>query len=178
MSYVEAMHALEQRDRWFVVQTLPRQELRAKLNLERQGYRVCLPQIQKTIRHSRQLRTVQTALFPRYLFIRLNLTRDRWSPVRSTIGVSRLITADERPVPVPVGVVEEIIERTSESGMTRLDCKLSIGERVRILSGPFAECVGTLARLDEAGRVRVLLEMMGNAVPVALHRSVLAEAQL
>jgi transcriptional antiterminator RfaH len=47
---------------------------------------------------------------------------------------------------------------------------------VRILSGPFADFVGTLKRLEETGRVQVLLEMMGTAVPVTLHRSALSPA--
>jgi transcription antitermination factor NusG len=47
---------------------------------------------------------------------------------------------------------------------------------VRILTGQFANFVGTLERLDDAGRVRVLLEMMGTAVPVSLRRSALSPA--
>ena len=135
-----------------------------------------LPQIQKTIRHARQLRTVQAALFPRYLFIVLDLERDRWLSVRSTVGVSRLFTTqDGRPVPVPIGIVESLIAH-SDGNLTRLDSGLVKGQHVRILCGPFANFVGTLERLDEAGRVQVLLEMMGTAVPVSLHRSALAPA--
>jgi len=47
---------------------------------------------------------------------------------------------------------------------------------VRILRGAFADFVGTLERLDGAGRVQVLLEMMGTSIPVTLHRSALAPA--
>jgi len=47
---------------------------------------------------------------------------------------------------------------------------------VRILSGPFANFVGKLERLDAAGRIRVLLDMMGTAVPVALRRSAICPA--
>jgi len=37
--------------------------------------------------------------------------RDRWLSVRSTIGVSRLITnPDGRPIPVPIGIVESLME--------------------------------------------------------------------
>ena len=82
---------------------------------------------------------------------------------------------DGRPVPVPVGIVESLIEQ-SDGKVTRLDTDLVKGQHVRILSGPFADFVGTLERLDEAGRVQVLLEMMGTAVPVTLHRSALSPA--
>jgi transcription elongation factor/antiterminator RfaH len=168
--------ALAGNERWFLAHTLPKSEWKAELHLGAQGFRTYLPQIQKTIRHARQLRTVRSPLFPRYLFVILDLERDRWLSVRSTVGVSHLfISQDGRPVPVPVGIVESLIER-SEAGITRLDISLVKGQHVRILSGPFADFVGTLERLDAAGRVQVLLEMMGTEVPVRLHHSALAPA--
>ena len=167
--------ALAGNERWFLAHTLPKSERKAEWHLGAQGFRTYLPQFRKTIRHARQLRTVQAPLFPRYLFVILDLERDRWLSVRSTLGVSSLFTQDGRPVPVPVGVVESLIEQC-DGNVTRLDTRLVKGQHVRILSGPFADFVGTLERLDEAGRVQVLLEMMGTAVPVTLHRSALAPA--
>jgi transcriptional antiterminator RfaH len=146
------------------------------MNLAAQGFRAHLPQIQKTIRHARQLRTVRAPLFPRYMFLILDLGRDRWLSVRSTIGVSSLFTCEDRPVPVPEGVVEALIERTDEANLTLFNSGLVPGQSVRILSGPFVDFVGTLERLDDAGRVQVLLDMMGSAVRVALHRCALAPA--
>jgi transcription elongation factor/antiterminator RfaH len=168
--------ALEGNERWFLVHTQPKSERKAELHLGAQGFRTHVPQIQKTIRHARQLRTVQAPLFPRYLFLILDLGRDRWLSVRSTFGVSSLFTCEDRPVPVPKGVVEALIARTNEANLTSFEVDLATGQTVRILSGPFAEFVGTLERLDAAGRVRVLLTMMGSTVPVALHRSALLPA--
>ena len=163
-------------ERWFVAHTLPKSERRAVLHLGAQGFRTYLPQFQKTIRHARRLRTIRAPLFPRYLFVILDLERDRWLSVRSTVGISRVVAAqDGRPLPVPVGIVESLIAH-SDGDLTRLDAHLVRGQSVRILSGPFVDFVGTLERLDEAGRVRVLLELMGTAVPVSLHRSVLSPA--
>jgi transcription elongation factor/antiterminator RfaH len=168
--------ALAGNERWFLAHTLPKSEWKAELHLGAQGFRTFQPQIRKTIRHARQLKTVRAPLFPRYLFVILDLERDRWLSVRSTVGVSSLFSnRDGRPVPVPVGIVESLIER-SEDTVTRLDSNLVQGQEVRILTGPFADFVGMLERLNEAGRVRVLLEMMGTAVPVTLHRSALAPA--
>src|SRR5215813_13932597 len=166
--------ALAGNERWFLAHTLPKSERKAEWHPGAQGFRTYLPQFQKTIRHARQLKTVQAPLFPRYLFVILDLERDRWLSVRSTVGVSCLFThRDGRPVPVPVGIVESLIER-SDRNLTRLDAGLVKGQRVRLLSGPFADFVGTLERRDGAGRVQVLLELMGTAVPVSLHRSTLS----
>jgi len=168
--------ALEGNERWFLVHTLPHCERKAEMHLGAQGFRAYLPQIQKTIRHARQLRTVRAPLFPRYMFLILDLGRDRWLSVGSTVGISSLFTCEDRPVPVPKGVVEGLIARTDEANLTLFDVGLATGQSVRILSGPFADFVGTLERLNAAGRVRVLLTMMGTAVPVALHRSALLPA--
>ena len=49
----------------------------------------------------------------------------------------------------------------SENSLTRLDIGLLKGQKVRILSGPFAEFVDCLEQLDDKGRVQVLLGLMG-----------------
>jgi transcriptional antiterminator RfaH len=167
---------LEGNERWFLVHTQPRSERRAELHLGAQRFRTHFPTIQKTIRHARQLRTIRAPLFPRYIFLILDLGRDPWLSVQSTVGVSSLFTCDDRPVPVPGGVVESLIENTDEANLTLFTSGLAPGQSVRILFGPFASLVGTLERLDDAGRVRVLLEMMGTAVPVALRRTAICPA--
>ena len=168
--------ALDANERWFLVHTQPNSERRAALHLGGQGFRTHFSTIQKTIRHARQLRTVRAPLFPRYIFIILDLQRDRWLSVRSTVGVSSLFSCDGRPIPVPVGIVETLIENTDEANLTLFSSGLRTGQSVRILSGPFVDFVGTLERLDDAGRVRVLLDMMGTAVPVALRRIAICPA--
>jgi transcription elongation factor/antiterminator RfaH len=165
--------ALEAGERWFLAHTLPRGERKAEMHLRAQGFRTYLPQIDKTIRHARQFRNVRAALFPRYIFLILDLSRDRWLSVRSTVGVSSLFTCEGRPVPVPAGIVESLIAH-SDRNLTGPE--LTKGQSVRIVSGPFADLVGTLVRLDDSGRTRVLLDIMGSGVPVAVHRLALSPA--
>ena len=163
-------------ERWFLVHALSKAERKAEFHLGAQGFKAFLPQLQKTIRHARQFRTVCAPLFPRYLFVRLDLDRDRWLSVRSTIGVARLVThGDGRPSPVPHGVVETLLQRCDGS-LIRSDSGLVAGQRIRLLSGPFAEHLGCVERLDDAGRVRILLELMGTSIPVSVHRSAVAPA--
>jgi transcription elongation factor/antiterminator RfaH len=176
LSSVSKTLTLAESERWFLVHAQPKSERRAELHLGAQGFRTHLPQIEKTIRHARQFRTVRAPLFPRYIFIILDLGRDRWLSVRSTVGVSSLVSCDGRPIPVPEGIVEALLEHTDEANLTLFQAGLRTGQSVRILTGQFANFVGTLERLDDTGRVRVLLEMMGTAVPVTLRRSALSPA--
>ena len=72
--------------------------------------------------------------------------------------------------------METLIENTDEANLTLFTSGLTLGQSVQIMSGPFVNFVGTLERLDDAGRVRVLLDMMGTAVPVALRRTAICPA--
>src|SRR3954453_10602800 len=148
------------RERWFAVQTLHRRESGAQLQLEAQGFRAFLPQITRTVSHARRLRTVRTPLFPAYAFVSLDLERERWRSVNGTFGVARLVMAHERPVPVPPGVVESLLNLRDANGVVRLDHDLSVGQRVELTAGPFAQAIGDLVRLDGPERVKVLLDIM------------------
>ncbi len=167
---------LERGERWFVARVLPHSEASAQFNLHRQGYRSFLPRVRRTIRHARTMRNVVAPLFPGYIFVILDLSADRWRCVNSTIGVASLIMGVEQPLPVPPGVVEALVAATESSGMVRHDRDLKIGQKLRILSGPFAETFCLLAHLDDKGRVRVLLEFMGAEVSAQLDRSAVAPA--
>ena len=163
-------------ERWFVARTLPNRENSAGFNLDRMGFRRFIPRVRRTIRHARQLRNILAPLFPGYVFVTLDLSRDRWRSINGAVGVASLIMGGDRPTPVPHGVVEALLAMSECSGMVCLDHKLEVGQKVRILSGPFAETLCRLERLDDRGRVRVLLELMGGPVAAYLDRSAIAPA--
>ena len=162
--------------RWYVVQTLANREFGANAQLQAQEFSTFFPQLLKTVRHARKLRTVRAPLFPGYLFVKLDLARDRWRSVNGTFGVARLVMARDRPAPAPVGVVECLREMADGQGMVRLDRGLDAGQRVELLAGPFARALGRIECMESAGRVRVLLEIMGGAVPVHVDRAALRTA--
>jgi transcription antitermination factor NusG len=163
-------------ERWFVARVLTHQENRAQLNLHRLGFRSFLPRLRRTVRHARKLRDTLQPLFPGYIFVIIDLSKHRWRSINGTFGVASLIMGGEQPRPVLPGVVEALVASCESHGVVRLDDGLEIGQKVRILSGPFAETLCRLARLDDRGRVQVLLEIMGMEVAVQLDRSGIASA--
>ena len=162
--------------RWYAVHTQPNREVRAKNQLENQEFEVFLPIRLKTVRHARKLINLAAPFFPRYLFIQLDLTQHRWRSVNATFGVSSLVMQGELPHPAPRGVVEAMIASVDAMGLLCLEQNLMIGAQVRLAAGPFAEKLGILDRLDDSGRVRVLLEIMGGTVPVQLERKFVTAA--
>ena len=161
---------------WYVASLRPNSERTAVINLERQDFRCFLPTRIKTTRHARQFRTTRAPLFPGYMFIALDLSRQPWRSINGTHGVVSLVMSGAAPAVVPRGVVESLMELTAADGIVRFDHDLAVGQRVKLLAGPFADCIGILDRLDDRGRVRVLLEMMGSHVPVTSRTDELAPA--
>lgn len=162
--------------RWYVAQTIAGAELRADLQLKAQRFETFFPRVKRTVRHARKLRTVLAPAFPGYLFVRLDLARDRWRSINGTFGVSRLIMAHELPMPVPDGVVETIAGYVDRNGVAHFERDLQEGQAVKIKDGPLAEAVGKLIRMEANGRVRVLLEIMGSHIETRLERESLEAA--
>jgi transcriptional antiterminator RfaH len=173
---VSTIPALVSIERWYVVRTLPHREGKARMQLEAQGFRTFLPRHTRTVRHARRLTKVSAPFFPRYLFVALDLDRDPWRSVNGTFGVASLLMVNGRPMAVPVGVVESLAAQCGADGNLSLEESIAIGQRVRILEGPFAELVGQLARFDAGGRVQVLLRLLGGEVRVAIDRRALMRA--
>jgi transcription elongation factor/antiterminator RfaH len=163
-----AILALTGQERWFVVRTQPHREAQAERQLANQDYRIFLPRFRKSRRHARKFEIVSAPLFPGYLFVILDLTRDRWRSVNGTHGVDRLLTRAGAPEPVPHGLVEQLLTAIDAEGVVRLHPNLQFGQMVRVSAGPFAGLVGRLQQLDDSGRVRILLEILGGKVPVLL----------
>jgi transcriptional antiterminator RfaH len=162
--------------RWYVVQTQPHKDRGVASQLTAQNFHPFLPQMLKTVRHARKMRTVRTPLFPGYVFVRLDLARDRWRSVNGTFGVVRMIMNGDLPAPAPVGVVEALQAGCDRFGTLAGGLHLAVGGKVRIILGPLADSLGVIDRLDENERVRVLIDFMNCQVPVQLPRSSLRPA--
>jgi transcriptional antiterminator RfaH len=148
---------------WYVVRTHAHAENKARENLVRQGFEVCLPTCRRWRKHARRREIVLRPLFPNYLFVSFNIESDRWRSIFSTYGVAGLICNGEMPTRVPQGTVESIKEAEAAGffDYTNAVSELKPGDPVRVASGPFAGLIGKLQATASRDRVRVLLEILG-----------------
>jgi transcriptional antiterminator RfaH len=151
---------------WYVVQTQPQNETRAESNLHRQGFGTYLPRYLRSRRHARKSEIVSRPLFPRYMFVKFDVSRDRWRTIQSTFGVSRLILSGEVPLTVPDAVIDEIRSREGSDGFVTLGLPAGVrpGSRVRLIDGIFENSIGILERIADDRRVAILLELLGREV--------------
>jgi transcriptional antiterminator RfaH len=157
--------------RWFLVLTKPVGEALAQSNLERQGYRVYYPRLLRACRHRGRWVERVVALFPRYLFVQVEVGQQSLGPVRSTLGVSSLVRCGAQPTIVPDGLVDELVRREDpQSGLHRLagGRGFARGAPVRVVGGSFDGVEGVFEREEGASRVVVLLRLLGREAPVQI----------
>ncbi len=157
------------RPRWYLILTKPASEEKAKQNLERQAYRIYFPRVeQRKLHRNRWLRRI-AALFPRYIFLRLN-PRQSLAPVRSTPGVVDVVRFGTEFATVPESVINGLVGRADpDTGLHRLHAPpFTAGADVRLTEGAFAGLDGVFKCEAGGDRVIVLLTLLGREAAVTV----------
>jgi transcriptional antiterminator RfaH len=154
--------------RWYVVQTHVNAEAKAAANLGQQGFAVYLPRYLKLRSHARKVDTVVRPLFPRYLFVAIDLATQRWRAIQSTLGVSHLVCRSGKPASVEDQVIDALKAREDEGGFIKLVRRsaLSPGDKVRFVEGAFADSFALVEGVNDHDRVAILLDLLGRQVRV------------
>ena len=107
-------------------------------------------------------------LFPAYAFI---VIERQWHSARWSIGVTALIMDGVAPAKVPDQVIDEIRTREVRGAVELPQAPgMQVGDRVRVLGGPFAGLTGLYAGMKPHARVEVLLALFGSRRNVTLPR--------
>lgn len=160
---------------WYVVQTKAHKESAAVENLQRQGYVVYWPKIIKAAYRNKRWTKVLESLFPRYLFIKLEEGVDNFAPIRSTIGVQKMLEFGHQPAVVSQQIINGIQEQaTKEHASNHPNWKP--GDDIEIIQGPFAGLRGIFEAKSGDERVILLLQLLGGGhrVTVSLNSVVSA----
>ena len=158
--------------RWYAVICKSRQESVAVENLTRQQFQVYLPRIQLRKRRAGHWVDIVEPLFPRYLFIKINMLLRNAAPIRSTLGVVGLLCFAQTPAVVSDEVISAIQAREDTvTGFLQDQCQqFKVGENVQLVDGPLKGLEGVFSQARGDGRVMVLLELLGQMNRVVIER--------
>ena len=161
--------------RWYAINTYSGHENKVKHNLE---HRVVSLSQQKNVRQvvipTEQIsemkdgQKVQTErrTMPGYVLVNMDMNEDAWGLVKNTPGVTGFVGASQKPVPLSQPEVDRLLNReTAERPRAR--AQFSIGESVKVISGPLADFSGEIAEInDDAAKLKVLVSIFGRETPV------------
>lgn len=110
-------------------------------------------------------------MFPLYLFVYLNDGIDDWGPIRSTIGVSKLVYFGKTPARVPSGLIETLRGREDAEGLQIMpDKNFNVGDRVLISQGMFEGYEAIIHAKSEQKRSLLLLSLIESFIKIELDR--------
>ena len=146
---------------WFLIQFKPNSHRLAERNLHRQGFDTFLPMQKITRRKASRFVSDLKPLFPGYMFVSVNSELAPWRSINSTIGVSRLVSFEGKPKPLPLQLISGLKLRCDASGVLLPPKTLNEGDSVEMLTGPFANFIATVDTIDPEQRIWVLMDFMG-----------------
>jgi len=110
--------------------------------------------------------TIRVPLFPGYVFVKSDLTPVEQLEIVKTVGAVRLIGSMEGPVHVPGDTIESLKIMISADETVTTGRRLTRGDRVMVISGPFSGVCGSFIRYQGRSRVVVQIEALGQYAAV------------
>jgi transcription termination/antitermination protein NusG len=162
---------------WFVIHCYSGYENKVRYNLEQRIetmgmkdriFDVVIPTQEEIEVKDGRRRTVERHVFPGYVLVNMVLSEESWYVVRNTPGVTGFVGMGNDPTALRPEEVQQILRRMeAEAPLVKVSFK--VGERVRIVDGPFNDFRGQVSEIDvERTKVRVMVNFFGRETPVEL----------
>jgi transcriptional antiterminator NusG len=162
---------------WYVIHCYSGYENKVRHNLEQRIetmgmkdmiFDVVIPTQEEIDVKDGKRRTVERHVFPGYVLVELILSEESWYVVRNTPGVTGFVGMGNDPTPLRPEEVNQILKRMEEVA-PHIKVSFKVGERVRIIDGPFNDFRGTVSEIDlDRSKVRVMVNFFGRETPVEL----------
>ncbi len=162
---------------WYVIHCYSGYENKVRHNLEQRIetmgmkdkiFDVVIPTQEEIEVKDGKRRTVERHIFPGYVLVNMALSEESWYVVRNTPGVTGFVGMGNTPTPLRPEEVSQIIKRMEADAPT-VKVTFKVGERVRIIDGPFNDFRGVVSEIDmERTKVRVMVSFFGRETPVEL----------
>lgn len=167
--------------KWYVVNTYSGHENKVRTTMERRiesfgigryfgEIKIPTEQVIE-IKDGKKVPTVQRQ-FPGYILVNMNLNDDTWRLVRQTPGVTQIVGAGDKPMPLSRGEVERLLhpgEAAEAREKVRTTVDYEVGETVKVISGPLADFEGAISDINvDQSRLKVMVSIFGRETPVEL----------
>ena len=166
--------------RWYVINTYSGHENKVKANLEHRidsmnqrprFRRVVVPTEQVIETKDGQKVQAEKRVLPGYVLVNMDLNDDASTVVKNTPGVTGFVGAGSKPIPLSQPEVDRILHAggTPGSPAPRAQVEFSLGESVKVTSGPLSDFDGEIVDVNpDAQKLKVLVDIFERQVPVEL----------
>ena len=163
---------------WCVIYTNPGQEFLAISELKKQNFYIYIPLMKKVVKHARKIKEAVKPYFPRYIFINLNTSEEKWKTINYTKGVLKILTSEELPISISSKVIRELKNLEDDKGYINNDnlCQYKQGDKIEILVGALKGKTGYYDTFSDNLRAKILLDFMGRTLKINVNNNVINKA--
>lgn len=161
--------------RWYVVHCYSGHENKVKhavlqriqtMGMQDKIFDVLIPTAEEIEVKEGKQKKIEKRVFPGYILVEMIMDEDSWYVVRNTTGVTGFVGMGTEPTPLSEDEVKHIMRRM-ESEVPVVKVNFKVGQRVRIVSGPFNDIIGVVSDIyPERNKVRVMVSFFGRETPV------------
>ena len=153
---------------WYALKVRTNGESKPQEALIAKGFETLLPTYIDVRRYSDRLKKVSAALFPGYLFCRLDA--EHRLPILSTPGIESIVGLGGVPCPIEEEEIA-VIRRVVQSGTPAVPWPyLKKGDRVRVQYGSLDGVEGTLIRTRGTSRLVISIHLLQRSISFEIER--------
>lgn len=162
---------------WFVINTYSGHENKVRLNLlqriktmsqEQNVKEIVVPTEQTVETKNGQKVQTEKRVFPGYVLVNMKMTDDSWALVKNTPGVTGFVGSANKPMPLNAEEVARILDNAAVE-KPKAVAQFSVGETVRVMSGPLADFNGEVSEVNQdQNKLTVLVNIFGRETPAQL----------
>ncbi len=165
--------------KWFVVHVKAGSERKAvealrheinKNQLENSFEEIIYPEEEVTSNVKGKKRTLKKKVFPGYILVKMLMSEQTWHLVKNTNHVVGFLGSSKtQPLPLSEEEAGQLIGQLTEGFKTvKRNQNFSLGDKVKVLEGPFANFMGVIEALGEKGKLKIQISIFGRTTPVEL----------
>lgn len=152
--------------KWYVVHTYSGYENKVKANLEKtienRSLQNLINDVKVPIEESVEIKNgkkkvVQRKTYPGYVLVKMVMSDESWYVVRNTRGVTGFVGPGSKPIPLTDAEIRSM-------GVTQplASIDISVGENVKVVSGPFENFVALVEEINLVKRkLKAFVNMFG-----------------
>ncbi|MFZ5568936.1 MAG: UpxY family transcription antiterminator [Thermodesulfobacteriota bacterium] len=151
---------------WYVLHTRSRFENVVNDGLQKKSLEVFLPKIRVRSRRQDRKLMIHVPLFPGYVFVKTDLHPHEYLEIVKTAGVVRLVGSRSGPIAVSDETIGSLKIMVKGDDPVITGSRFKKGDRIMVISGPFAGVIGYFIQYRGQGRVIVNIEALGQFAAV------------
>jgi transcription antitermination factor NusG len=153
---------------WYAVQTLPRHEKKIAAELSQKSINSFLPLVSEKHQWSDRRVSVDTPLFPGYVFVRITQDQSARVAVLRTVGVRKFVGMRGMGDPIPDIQIDSVRAIVSKGVPFCSSTFINVGQRVRVRGGSLEGVEGIVTSVNGDNSLVISVDLIQKSLAIRI----------